>query len=313
MKLRVALAVMAVMAVVVSARPLLAQDAQARRMALLRGSCPLATLEDALDDPDVVVARTAARLLPARGERALPALREALRHDDALVRRNAAMNLGEIGPAALELVRAALKDRNELVRQGAVFALIGMPATPEVTELIEAAGRDESGVVQRAALLVTRAAYRTAESIRLPADGWRFRTDPEDVGREEEWFATDLDLSDWDTIAIEQFWGDASEAYADYTGYAWYRRTFELPERDAPARAQLQFGAVDESAWVWINGEFAGEHDIGPTGWDRPFRIDVTGLLNWGGENQITVRVHNIAMAGGIWKPVSVIILEPSD
>jgi hypothetical protein len=70
---------------------------------------------------------------------------------------------------------------------------------------------------------------------------------------------------------------------------------------------------VDESAWVWLNGEFAGEHDQGPSGWDTPFRLDVTDGLNWGGANQLTVRVLNSAMAGGIWKPVSIVILEPAD
>ena len=76
---------------------------------------------------------------------------------------------------------------------------------------------------------------------------------------------------------------------------------------------QLDFQAVDESTWVWINGEYAGEHDLGPDGWQKPFRIDATGQLNWGGRNQLTVRVLNTAMAGGIWKPVSVVVLEPTE
>ena len=287
-----------------------AQDAAARRMALLEDDVTVAALAAALDDGDVLVARTAARLLPAHGEAAIPALRQALRSEDMLVRRNAAMNLGALGGAGLELIGRALDDDSEFVRQGAVFALAGVPQTAESAALLEQAGADESALVQRAALLASRAAWRTAEAIRLPAEGWRLAPDPDDVGRDQEWFAVDFDDSEWAPIAIEQFWGDAGP---NYTGVAWYRVTFELPERAAPAKAQLDFQAVDESAWVWINGQYAGEHDVGPDGWQTPFRIDATGRLNWGGQNQLTVRVLNTAMAGGIWKPVSVVVLEPAE
>jgi hypothetical protein len=70
------------------------------------------------------------------------------------------------------------------------------------------------------------------------------------------------------------------------------------------------FGGVDECAWVWINGKYAGDHDIGPNGWNVPFYLDITDLLNWGGKNQITVRAMNTAHAGGIWRPVTIEVLK---
>lgn len=285
------------------------QDAASQRMRLLRGEAPVEALAAALDADDALVARTAARLLPSKGAPAIAPLGRALRHRDMLVRRNAAMNLGALGAEALELIERALRDDSELVRQGAVFALMGMEQSVEVAALIESAGSDESPLVQRTAVMASRASYQTAETIRLPKEGWRFRTDVDDVGRDERWFAVDLDDSAWDTIAIEEFWGEKGPD----PGVGWYRRTIALPDREPPTRAQLDFQAVDESTWVWVNGEFAGSHDIGPTGWSVPFRIDVTGMLNWGGENQITVRVLNSAMAGGIYKPVSIILLEPAE
>jgi hypothetical protein len=36
----------------------------------------------------------------------------------------------------------------------------------------------------------------------------------------------------------------------------------------------------------------------------------VTHELKWGQKNQITVRVYDSAYAGGIWKPVSVQVLQ---
>lgn len=267
----------------------------------------LEALVQALDDPDLLVARTAARVLPSKGADALDALARALGHEDALVRRSAALGLGQIGAPALDLIARAIGDEDPLVRQGAVFGLLGFPPSAEVSGLLERAGEDDSQPVRNAALLVTRASYRTAETVPLPAEGWRFALDRDDVGSEEQWFAQDFDDSAWDEIAIEQAW---QEAGYDYVGVAWYRRTIELPERAEPPRVMLNFEGVDESTWVWMNGEFAGEHDIGPSGWDKPFRLDATGMLHWGAENQITVRVMNTAHAGGIWRPVSIVILE---
>jgi hypothetical protein len=284
-----------------------AQNPFADRMSLLRGDPSVGALAKAVDHDDLLVARTAARLLPAEGSRARMPLGKALRHEDMLVRRSAAMNLGALDAEGVELVERALRDRHELVRQGAVYALMSMPVTAEVTELLERAREDDAQSVRSAALLATRSAYQTVGSIPLPADGWRFRLDPERVGREERWFASDLEDGDWDEIAIEQAWQDAGY---DYVGVAWYRRTIELPDRDPPARASLAFEGVDESAWVWVNDEFAGEHDVGPTGWNKPFRVDVTDLLRWGEENQITLRAMNTAHAGGIWRPVSIVLLE---
>ena len=73
---------------------------------------------------------------------------------------------------------------------------------------------------------------------------------------------------------------------------------------------EIHFGAVDESAWVWLNGKYAGQHDVGPAGWDRPFDLDITNEVKWGGENQLTVRVEDTKAVGGIWKPVKINIVK---
>ncbi len=50
----------------------------------------------------------------------------------------------------------------------------------------------------------------------LPLDGqWRFRLDPEDIGREEKWFAVDCDRSDWGhRLVCPQFQGATGVAWA---------------------------------------------------------------------------------------------------
>ena len=138
----------------------------------------------------------------------------------------------------------------------------------------------------------------------LPA-WWRFRLDPEDVGKTEAWFAGDVDKADWRGLAIADFWDKSLDG--PYAGAAWYRTAVNVPSSAAGRKLYLVFGAVDEEAWVWVNGEMAGEHAKGPEGWNQRFLIEVTEQLEAGQKNVIAVRVYNSIAAGGIWKPVRLI------
>ena len=146
--------------------------------------------------------------------------------------------------------------------------------------------------------------------VRLPRQGWRFKTDPGDVGRDAQWYAPDHDDSEWRTdVPIETSWQHHAEDGA-YHGPAWYRRTIDVPAASDWDEAVLHFGGVDEQAWVWINGEFAGKHAEGPAGWNEPFVIDATEFIEPGETNQITIRAQNTAGGGGIWQPVSLHVLD---
>lgn len=138
----------------------------------------------------------------------------------------------------------------------------------------------------------------------LPKDGWSFATDKEEdfhTGK-NPCFAEDFDDSSWSRIAIGDIW--ETQGYKDYNGAAWYRLRF-TPEVDPKANDwELCFGAVDEEAWVWLNGQYIGQHAKGPDGWDTPFRFDVNRELIPGQENILVVRVYDSEEAGGIWKPV---------
>ena len=87
-----------------------------------------------------------------------------------------------------------------------------------------------------------------------------------------------------------------------------YRRCFTLPEGFLRGRVLLHFGAVDQTAEVFLNGEKAAEH----TGGYWPFSADVTALLR-PGENELRLVVRDDAddptqavgkqryKRGGIW------------
>ena len=150
---------------------------------------------------------------------------------------------------------------------------------------------------------------RLAE-IRLPLSGWAFRTDPGETGHLETvpWFAPGFDDSKWKRIGVTKTWEE--QGVPDYDGIAWYRVKFRMPPKKEGQAAELCFGAVDEAAWVWLNGKYIGQHDIGPDGWKVPFRLDVSEEILWNSENSLTVRVEDTELAGGIWKPVTVEVLK---
>ncbi|MBQ9733447.1 MAG: glycoside hydrolase family 2, partial [Clostridia bacterium] len=54
--------------------------------------------------------------------------------------------------------------------------------------------------------------------------------------------------------------------------YIWYRRRFSLPEGFNRGRVLLHFGAVDQSATVFVNGRELMSHVGGFT----PFSVDIT-------------------------------------
>jgi hypothetical protein len=85
----------------------------------------------------------------------------------------------------------------------------------------------------------------------------------------------------------------------------FYRRTFSVPAGWAGRDVQLNFGAVDWQATVWVNGRLIGTHS---GGYDA-FSFDITGALG-AGTNELIVGVYAPVDAGG--QPVGKQRLNPS-
>ena len=139
------------------------------------------------------------------------------------------------------------------------------------------------------------------DTFAIPDDQWRMATDPAEIAHTKDWFAPGLDESGWTTVKCGP-WED--QGFANYDGVAWYRIHFTAPPSENFVGANLKFGAVDEQAWVWLNGKYIGQHVIGPDGWDVPFWLNVGDEILWGAENLLVVRVEDSKLAGGIWKPI---------
>ena len=146
------------------------------------------------------------------------------------------------------------------------------------------------------------------KQIALPLSGWKFACDPMSDGHKRKVFAVDFPDKNWKDFRINTPW--ESQGLKGYDGIGWYRLKFRMPEEMKHNAVELHFEAVDECAWVWVNGVYVGQHDKGPNGWKTPFWIDVTKEIRWDAENVIAVRVQDTAGAGGIWKKVFVEILQ---
>src|SRR4051794_16095579 len=114
---------------------------------------------------------------------------------------------------------------------------------------------------------------------------WQFQLDPDgSLGPD----SLDPDR----TITVPMPWQAAFPELASYSGYAWYRRSFEVPEDWPGGEVLLRFGAVDYWCRVFVNGETAGEHEGGYT----PFELPVSKLLR-PGDNELVVQVYDPAQA----------------
>lgn len=306
-----------------------ARSPAARRAALLKqatqGAASVSALAAALQDDNLVVRRTAVRLLTELGAPAREALAAALGNSDVLVRRAALVAVCDPPTAdVLPQIRQAAGDPDPLVRLAAANVLVQVkPRTQEVNDLLEQMRRDEATAVREVAAEALWPFFKESISLRerkdwdhdlrvvqtlpLPLQGWRFQTDPEADGHLQKWYEPGFDDSAWTPIEIGKAWEEQGHTY---DGVAWYRAAFDLPAKPQCLGAEIEFGAVDEVAWVWINGEYVGQHDLGPEGWDKTFALDVSEELKWGDKNQITVRVHDSVQAGGIWKPVAIQVLQ---
>lgn len=72
-------------------------------------------------------------------------------------------------------------------------------------------------------------------------------------------------------------------------GVAWYRKKITVPATDKGKNIYLDIDGAMSYAIVWINGHLAGGW---PYGYNS-FRLDLTPYLNFGGTNQLAIRIDN--------------------
>lgn len=243
--------------------------------------------------------------------------------DDEPVRRR--VGLLKLGVAYVEAARLYVQMRDgqeppEPVHYTSVVdELDGLCARLGVTDLGFYDGSRTIGAAAEFLAEMRAVAQRRFDRHWLPPQAWgpwTFRWDPGDEGLAGEWFRSDAVGTDaWTPVKVPAFLVDTPAG--NQTGFGWYRTTFTLPPEHAGKPVELQFGGVDEQAWVYVNGKPAGEHTLKSESrpgqevtvedlWDRPFTLTIAPELLQAGPNALVVRIHNSAFNAGIHQPVSV-------
>ncbi|MCK5941703.1 MAG: hypothetical protein KAI24_07035, partial [Planctomycetes bacterium] len=168
----------------------------------------------------------------------------------------------------------------------------------------------ESGPAPRRALSTATVDAMLAKlqerTIDLPV--WRFRTDADDVGREQRWFAPGLDVgaAPWRDLQAGSHWENQAEDLRHYTGVAWYRIDVDVPEDWRGLDARAVFDGIDDSCHCWLNGELVGtfgDERTKTTIWLEQQVCELGRRLRLGERNTLVLRVVDHAGAGGLWKP----------
>lgn len=143
---------------------------------------------------------------------------------------------------------------------------------------------------------------------RLSAN-WKFARDLENVGQRKGWFKTDFDDSKWSLYRVDLGVGWEEQGFSG-DGFGWFRKLITVPKELNRKHLYLYFRAVDEEAWVYIDGKLVHENTVKTTGlepfqlWLAPFAVEAIGMLKPGASHHLCVRVYDSAGMGGIYLPV---------
>lgn len=146
---------------------------------------------------------------------------------------------------------------------------------------------------------------------------WFFNPDPDNVGVKEKWetFSAGRIQAQWEPILTNAGWERQKNSsmhpklqkfLENYDGYGYYGLELKIPAEWKGREIEIYFGAVDESAWIYLNGKKTGERIFrkGSEDWKIPFRIPITSAIDWDKPAQtLVVRVHDAGGQGGIWQP----------
>lgn len=145
-------------------------------------------------------------------------------------------------------------------------------------------------------------------------DKWDFLIDTKNIGELVNWQSDKYHGGNWQSISINENWSQNGLHY--YKGVAWYKTQFEVPVKFKGKKLLLWFGAVDELAKVWINGQLLGEsfskspelpgHPMA----FKPFGFDITDYVKFDQPNTIAVKITNNILnelgTGGVMAPVMI-------
>lgn len=116
---------------------------------------------------------------------------------------------------------------------------------------------------------------------------WQFMVDKHAQGFADKWFEKLPATAR--TVNLPHTWNIEEENQNHY-GWGWYEQKIKVPAGWKKRNVSIQFGAVNHSCIIFINGKKVAEN-IGD-GFNK-FYVNLNGKINYGSDNIITVAVNN--------------------
>jgi hypothetical protein len=129
---------------------------------------------------------------------------------------------------------------------------------------------------------------------------WRF-----EIGDDMKWADPSYNDAGWVKIRVPSHWEE--QGFPGYDGFAWYRKTVNLPQEFQQKQLYLDLGNVDDVDEVYVNGFFIGFRGQLPPEYmtaynHQRFYFLPQYCLKPGMPNVIAVRVYDSELGGGIYR-----------
>lgn len=117
---------------------------------------------------------------------------------------------------------------------------------------------------------------------------WKFKFDPESVGKSEGW---QNELTDYKSIPVPSSFNDlfTDKDSREYAGDFWYETDVFVPGEWQEQDLDLRFGAATHEATVYVNGKEVGYH----RGGFLPFNASINDVILPNQMNKVVVRLNN--------------------
>lgn len=126
---------------------------------------------------------------------------------------------------------------------------------------------------------------------------WRFS-----IGDDSLWAFPDFNDKNWEKIKVPGSWED--QGFHGYNGYAWYRKTFDIPRELIGRNFILNIGFIDDVDQTFVNGKLVGMSGGFPpeyvTAYDAYREYYISKNILKEGKNTIAIRVYDAQLSGGI-------------
>jgi sialate O-acetylesterase len=126
---------------------------------------------------------------------------------------------------------------------------------------------------------------------------WKFS-----IGDDSLWASPDYNDWNWEEIKVPSSW--ENEGFHGYNGFAWYRKSFELPAEYSNSNLYLDLGFIDDVDETYLNGNLVGlsggfpPHFLTAFNASRKYFLPKQFLND--GKNLIAVRIYDAQLEGGI-------------